>query len=92
MGAMRKEVLERRELQKRTRRKMLNPVVMLILIYGCEIWTMQRRHESKIQACEMISLRRVEGVTRLDRVRNGDVRRSLGQEVVMDIAKKMQSM
>ena len=70
---------------------MFNPVVMLILIYGCEIWTMQRRHESKIQACEMMSLRRVEGVTRLDRVRNENVRRSLGQEVVMDIAKKMQS-
>ena len=51
---------------------------------------MQRRHESKIQACEMMFLRRVEGVTRLDKVRNEDVKRSLGQEAVMDIVKKKQ--
>ncbi len=51
-------------------------------------WTVQRRHGSKIQACEMMFLRRVEGVTRLDKVRNEDVRRSLGQEVVMDIVEK----
>ena len=38
------------------------------------------RHKSKIQACEMMFLRRVEGGTRLDRVRNEDVRRSLGQD------------
>ena len=37
----------------------------------------------KIQACEMMFSRRVEGVTRLDRVRNEDVRRSLGQEAVV---------
>ena len=29
-------------------------------------------------------------MTRLDRVRNEDVRRSLGQEVVMDIVRKKQ--
>ena len=35
-----------------------------------------------------MSLKRVEGVTRLDRVRNEDVRRSLGQEAVIDVVKK----
>ena len=37
------------------------------LVYGCKT-TMQKKHKSKIQACEMMSLR-VEDVTRLDRVR-----------------------
>ena len=73
VGAMRKEVLERRELQKRTKIRVFNAMVVPTLIYGCETWTMQRRHESKIQACEMMFLRRVEGVTRLDRVRIEDV-------------------
>ena len=49
---------------------------------------MQRKHESKIQAYKMMLLRRVEGVTRLDRVRNEDVRRSLGQEAVVNMVKK----
>ena len=41
-----------------------------------------------MQACEMMFLRRVEGVTRLDRVRNEDVRRSLGQEAVVNMMKE----
>ena len=53
-------------------------------------WTMQREYESKIQVCEMMFLRRVEGVTRLDRVRNEDMRRSLGQEAVGNMVKEKQ--
>ena len=55
VGAMRKEVLERRELQKRSKMRVFNTMVVPTLIYGCETWTMQRRHESKIQAFEMIN-------------------------------------
>ena len=67
-----------------------NAMVVHTLIYGCERWTLQRRYEGKIQACEMILPRRVEGVTRLDRVRNKDVRRSHGQELVMNTVKKQE--
>ena len=38
----------------------------------------------------MMFLRRVEVVTRLNKVRNEDVRRYLGQEVVINIVKKKQ--
>ena len=37
--AMRKEVLERRELQKRTKVRVFNAMVVPILICGCETWT-----------------------------------------------------
>ena len=90
VGAMRKKVLERRELQKTTKRRVFNAMVVPTLLYSCETWTIKMRHESKLQAFEMMSLRRVEGVTRKDRVRNEEARKALGQEAVMDIAKEKQ--
>ena len=50
VGAMRKEVLERRELQKLTKRPVFNAMVVLTLLYRCETWTVQRRCISKLQA------------------------------------------
>ena len=87
---MRKEVLERRELEKETKLRVFNTMVMHTLLYGLEMWTVQRRHERKLQAFEMMVLRRVEGVTSVDRVRNVDVRRALGQAAVMDTVKEKQ--
>ena len=48
---------------------------------------MQKRHESRLQTCEMMCLRKIEGMSRIDRVRNEDIRksRSLGQVVVVDM-------
>ena len=28
-------------------------------LYGCETWTVQKGHESRLQACEMVCLRRI---------------------------------
>ena len=66
VGAMRKEVLERRELQKKTKMWVFNAKVMPTLLHGCETWTVQRRHVSKLQAFEMMCLRRVQGLTRME--------------------------
>ena len=48
----------------------------------------------KLQATEMRYLRRVEGVTRLDRMRSDDIRERLRQEGVLDstLRKKKQLM
>ena len=56
VGAMRKEVLERRELQKTTKMRVFNAMVMPTLLYGCKTWTIQKRHESKLQAFEMMMM------------------------------------
>ena len=34
--------------------RVFNAMVVPTLIHGCETWTMQMKHESKGQACEMI--------------------------------------
>ena len=57
VGATRKEVLERRELLKKTKVWVFNAMVAPTLLYGCETWTVQRRHVSKLQAFEMMCLR-----------------------------------
>ena len=90
VDAMRKEVMERRELKKETKLWVFNVIVMPTLLYGCKTWTVPKRHVSRLQACEMMCLQSIEGVTRLDRVRNEHIRESLGQVVVVDMMKERQ--
>ena len=65
-------------------------MVVPTLLYGCETWTIQKRHVSRLQVTEMRYLRRVEGVTKLDKVRNEDNRQRLNQEAVVEVARKKQ--
>ena len=90
IGAMRTEVLERRELSKGTKLRVFNAMVVPTLLYGCETWTIQKLHVSRLQVAEMRYLRRVEGVTKLDKVRNEDIRQRLNQEAVVEVARKKQ--
>ena len=86
IGAMISEVLERRELSKAESVAMVVPM----LLNGCETWTIQKRHMSRMQATEMRYLWRMEGVTKLDKVRNEDIRQRLKQEAVVEVARKKQ--
>ena len=57
---------------------------------NCETWSLSKRQQSKVQAIQMNVLRRIEGVSRLDRVRNVDIREKLRQEGVLDMVKSRQ--
>ena len=65
-------------------------MVILTLTYGCEAWALQARHKGHIQAMQMRVLRWIEGVSRLDRVRNVNIRSRLGQEEVVDMVTRRQ--
>ena len=66
--------------------------MMPTLLYGCESWSLSKKQQSRIhvQATQMNVLRRIEGLSRLDRVRNVDIREKLWQEGVLDMVKSRQ--
>ena len=68
--------------------RVVNAMVIPTLTYGCE--ALQARHKGRIEAMQMRVFRRIEGVSRLDRVRNADLRCRLKQEGVLDTVKKRQ--
>ena len=82
--------MERRELKKEPKLHVFNAMVVPTLLFGYETWTVQKRHECRLQACKMICLQRIVGVTRLDRVRNEDIRESLGEVAVVETMKERQ--
>ena len=65
-------------------------MVIPTLTYGCEAWTLQARHKGQIEAIQMKVLRRIEWVSRLDRVRTVYLRGRLKQERLLDTVKKRQ--
>ena len=83
IGAMRKEVLEQRELKKDMKLRVFNVMAVPTLLYECETWKVQTRHESRLQGCEMVCLR-------VDRVRNEDICDSLGKVAMVDMMKDRQ--
>ena len=90
IGGMNDAVLRRKELSQSTKIKVVNVTMMPVLMYGCETWSLTKKQQSKVQATQMNVLRRIEGVNRLDRVRNADIRERLNQEGVLDLVKRRQ--
>ena len=62
--------MERKGLKKATKMRVYNEIVLPTMLYGSETWTVMKRHTSRLGVTEMAYLRRVEGVTRIDQVRN----------------------
>ena len=46
------------------------------LLYGSETWMITKRDMTRLEATEMHFLRSVKGYTRLDKIRNGVIRKN----------------
>ena len=90
IGGMNEAVLKRKELSRSTKLTVVNATMMPTLVYGCETWCLSKQQQSRVQATQMNVLRRIEGVSRLDRVRNVDIREKLHQASVLDMVKTRQ--
>ncbi|XP_050497794.1 uncharacterized protein LOC126878967 [Diabrotica virgifera virgifera] len=71
------------KITKENKRRMYKTITESIGLYGAELWEINQRNKSKIKAMEMNYWRRCCRLTRLDRVRNEDIRRQM--EIDLDI-------
>ena len=90
IGGMNETVLKRKELCRSTKLKVVNATMIPTLLYGCEMWCLSKQLQSRVQATQMNVLRRIKGVSRLDRIRNVDIREKLRQVSVLDMVKTRQ--
>ena len=90
IGGMSEAVLRRKELNKKNILKVMNATMLPTLVYGCEVWSLSKHQESRVQAIQMRILRRIEDVNRVDRVRNENIRLRLSQEGILDVIRRRQ--
>ena len=87
-GSLKKKVFGSRELSWKAKVEVYNAVVVPMMTYGCESWVLREKKEVKLQATEMNVLRKVAGVTRLDCIRNDEIRQRLQQRSIVEVVKE----
>ena len=72
---MLKNVLSNRGLGTKANKCLYEGVIVPSVLYGAEAWGMRSAERRKVNVLEMMCLRSLVGVLRMDRVRNEEVRR-----------------
>ena len=72
------EIWKAKDIMTSTKVRLYNTLVLSVLLYNAETWTMTEELRRKLLVFEMTVLRRIAGVTRWDRCRNADIREKLG--------------
>jgi hypothetical protein len=67
------QIWSTKELSKATKAKVYETLVLSVLHYNSETWTLKEEQISRLKVFEMACLRKLEGVTRRDRVRNEEI-------------------
>jgi hypothetical protein len=78
------ELLTKKEVNKKTKIAVYKAIYIPTLTYSCESWILLDTHRSKIQALEMGFFRRVEKLTKRDRIRNQVIREQLQVEPLQE--------
>ena len=60
------------------KRQLINSIFTPTLCYQCQTWPLSKTQERKTTTCEMKCLRKAVNVTRRDRVRNENIRSTVG--------------
>ena len=83
-------LLKDRYIPRRVKALIYTSILRPILMYGYESWALTTKTKSQLQAAEMRVLRLIKGVTRLDRIRNVDIRRELGIDDILELIERGQ--
>ena len=73
----------KRELCTKAKLSIFRSVYVPILTYGHECWIINEKVRSRVQAAEMGFLRRISGLTLLDKIKSADIRESLNIEALL---------
>ena len=76
-----KTIWRNRNIPLRTKVRLLHTLIISIMLYACEAWTLNADLQRRIQAVEMRCLRRLLGISYKDHVTNNEVRRRVTQQV-----------
>lgn len=85
-GAL-KSVMRCRGLGMDAKKRLYESVVVPTVLYGSETWGMKEAEKRRLDVLEMNCLRSMVGVTRMDRIRNEEVRRRTG--VVRELSSRV---
>ena len=88
VGAMKVNVFENRGLSWKAKMQVYNAMVVPTMTYGCESWVWKVKEKSRLQATEMSILRKVAGVTRMDHIRNEEIRHRLQQRSIVNVVRE----
>ena len=83
-----KKAFGSRELSKKAKVEEYNAMVVPMMTYGCESWVLREREKTRLQASEMSVSKKIAGVTRLDCIKNEEIRHRLQQRTIVEVAKE----
>ena len=67
-----------KEITNSTKVELYEVLILSILLYGAETWTLKKVDANRLQTFEMMCLRKILGVIRMDKIRNTSIRQTLG--------------
>src|SRR6476619_44976 len=85
-----KVIWQARDISLGTKVMVYESLVLSLLLYNSETWTLHENTKQMLRVFEMGCLQRILGVTRRDRIRNAHVRESLNlsTDIVQRVAKR----
>ena len=89
-GRLKKKVWEKRGISQSARVKVYKAVVLTTLLYGCEAWTVYRRHEKQLQKFHTRCLRRILNIRWNDFVSDNEVLERANLSSIITMMRKTQ--